>query len=101
MVDEVGMNDRQLVEVSREFRRGLLSCESSEMMCMIVSSALGGYLSAVFGIECEVEEVDFGHTNHVWLKLADGRILDPTADQFGLPAVYLGEVPEKYKEWMG
>jgi hypothetical protein len=35
--------------------------------------------------------------NHVWIKLTDGRALDPTADQFNvlfpamkMPPVYLG-----------
>ena len=40
--------------------------------------------------------------DHVWLKLEDGRILDPTADQFtnmdgsAMPAVFLGKKPDWY-----
>ena len=41
--------------------------------------------------------------NHYWLKLPDGRILDPTASQFKtpegeeMPKMYLGEKPKWYK----
>ena len=37
--------------------------------------------------------------NHIWIRLADGRVLDPTADQFGdYPPVYLGDpLPELHK----
>lgn len=36
--------------------------------------------------------------DHIWLELSDGRVLDPTADQFplSLPPVYLGEQPMQY-----
>jgi len=36
--------------------------------------------------------------DHVWLRLADGRALDPTLDQFdvALPAVYLGKAIRRY-----
>jgi hypothetical protein len=64
-------------------------------MCFAVSAALQGYLSSC-GVETELVEADFGHTNHFWLRLPDGRILDPTADQFGLSPVYLGKLPTKY-----
>lgn len=49
------------------------------------------------GVETECVETDLGAMNHIWLRLPDGRALDPTADQFNrlfpamnLPAVYLG-----------
>ena len=31
---------------------------------------------------------------HVVLELPDGRVLDVTADQFGLDPVYLGPMPD-------
>jgi hypothetical protein len=65
---------------------------------MEVSAPLQGLLSAVYGIETSLEEADLGHTNHVFLRLPDGRILDATADQFDLPCVYLGPLPELYRE---
>jgi hypothetical protein len=59
----------------------------------------------VMGVETELVEADFGWTNHCWLALPDGRILDPTADQFvghgaTLPPVYLGPLPVIYQRWI-
>jgi hypothetical protein len=59
------------------------------MMCAVVSYSLQGYLSFL-GVTTELGEVDLKFSNHVFLKLPDGRILDATADQFGGPKVYLG-----------
>jgi hypothetical protein len=44
-------------------------------------------------VETQLERPRGGPLNHVWLRLSDGRALDPSADQFrlGLPPVYLGE----------
>jgi hypothetical protein len=81
-------------------RKGILGKRSSRMMCMAVSAPLQGLLAALYGVETELETVDFPESNHVWLRLPDGRILDATADQFGLEPVYLGEVPEIYRRWM-
>lgn len=85
------MTDAELIEVATDFRAGLLGGRPSTDMCFAVSAPLQGLLSALYGVETVLEEVDFGDTNHVWLRLADGRILDPTADQFGKAPVYLGE----------
>lgn len=94
------MTDKQLKRIAREFRRGILGKRPSKLMCMAVSAPLQGLLSALYGVECVLEELDFPQCNHVFLRLPDGRILDATADQFGLEAVYLGEVPDVYKNWM-
>jgi hypothetical protein len=65
-------------------------------MCAAVCYPLVTLLNMA-GVKCEIVESDLGDMNHVWLKLADGRALDPTADQFnrlyrmGLPPVYLGK----------
>jgi hypothetical protein len=95
------MTDKQLVSTARAMRRGILGKRSSADMCMVVSAPLQGFLSAVYMFDTTLEEVDFGETNHVFLRLSDGRILDATADQFGLEPVYLGEMPELYREWSG
>jgi hypothetical protein len=100
------MTDKQILATARAMRRGILGKKSSVDMCMVVSAPLQGYLSAVYGLETELEEVWFdetpqGTTNHVFLRLTDGRILDPTADQFGLEPVYLGEMPALYQAWIG
>ncbi len=91
------MTDKKLVKFASEFRKGMLGGEPSDMMCFAICSPLSTLLQ-MHGVECEVVEVDLGHCNHVWLRLSDGRALDPTADQFNrlfpdldLPPVYLGE----------
>lgn len=85
------MTDRQLRRIALDMRRGILGARPSRDMCMAVSAPLQGLLSAVYGFETTLETVDFAETNHVWLRLPDGRVLDATADQFGREAVYLGE----------
>jgi hypothetical protein len=99
------MNSRELKSVARGIRSGILGKRSSVDMCMVVSAPLQGMLSAVYGVACELEEVWFdetpqGTTNHVFLRLPDGRILDATADQFGLEPVYLGPMPTQYQAWI-
>lgn len=92
------MRSRELISIARQFRRGILGTRPSADMCMVVAAPLQGFLAAVYGIETVLVEVDFGTTNHVYLRLPDGRILDPTADQFpGMPDVYLGPWPELYE----
>lgn len=95
------MTDKALLRIARDFRKGILGKRPSRDMCFAVSAPLQGFLSALYGIQTELETVDFGDTTHVWLRLPDGRILDATADQFGLAAIYLGDVPELYKEMSG
>jgi hypothetical protein len=86
---ESEMTDGQLKRLSLQFRNGLISKRESEMMCGIVSYALQGYLSFL-GVDTKSEEVMLQFSNHVFLRLSDGRVLDATADQFGGPKVYLG-----------
>lgn len=85
------MSDADLIEFATEFREGILGDRSSRDMCAAVSWPLAGLL-CVFGVKCETVESDLGYCNHVWIKLAGGRVLDPTADQFDprYPPVYLG-----------
>lgn len=91
------MTDDEIIEVATEFREGILGGDSSAWMCAAVSWPLQSYLSVFHGIKSEAVESDLGDLNHVWLRLEDGRALDPTADQFNalfpamnLPPVYLG-----------
>ena len=90
------MTDAELLGFATEFRDGILGGLGSAWMCAAVCWPLSGLLSAC-GVPNEAVESDLGHMNHVWLRLADGRALDPTADQFNalfpnmnLPPVYLG-----------
>lgn len=90
------------------FRKGILGKRSSAAMCFAVCAPLQGYLS-MLGYDAEMVEgkmryKDVGiNSEHYWLRLSDGRIIDPTADQFKapdgsqMPAVYIGEKPEWYR----
>ncbi len=81
------MTDDELIEIAKEFREGILDGESSDLMCAMVSYPLAGLLH-FYGVECECEFGEMSDRNHVWIRLSDGRVLDPTADQFtGYPAV--------------
>lgn len=91
------VTDKQLIWFATEFRRGLIGRHSSVAMCCMICAPLASILS-LEGVEAEIVETDlsdkdFKVKNHLWLRLSDGRALDPTADQFdlGLPPVYLGE----------
>lgn len=95
------MTDAEIIETAREFRRGLLGDDPPGGRCAMVAWPLAGYLSFLGekGVETAECEYPDDHTmsgewaNHVWIVLADGRVLDPTADQFeiGLPDIYLGQ----------
>lgn len=94
------MNDAALKSVATKFRAGILDGRKSDLMCFAVCAPLQGYLRAAYNFETELVEaeidIDDGPCNHVWLRLADGRVLDPTIDQFKmfmgkrLPKVYIG-----------
>jgi hypothetical protein len=94
------MNDAELVSFATEFREGILGDDPPDMMCFAVCAPLvtllGLYGVPATMVEGDVYADDIRWCNHFWLKLVDGRVLDPTADQFNsivtepLPAVYLG-----------
>lgn len=94
------MTDKQLLRIARGVRKGILGKKPSADMCMAVSAPLQGILSALYDFQTTLENVDFPEIDHTFLRLSDGRILDATADQFGLEAVYLGPTPELYRAWM-
>jgi hypothetical protein len=88
------LNDRLVTEFAQSFRDGILDGGPSDMMCAAVSWPLAALLRCS-GLDCETVETkgvptEYGTVNHVWIRLSDGRALDPTADQFGYPPVYLG-----------
>lgn len=89
-----------------EFREGILDGQPSAFMCGAVCLPLASLLGTMgYGVKVIVGPVS--HENcfcyHTWLELDDGRILDPTADQFGrpngrrMPKVYLGPLPSWYR----
>lgn len=89
------MTDSELLQYASEFRAAIIANGESVRMCAAISDPLSAAL-AVKGVATTVMESDLGECNHVFLKLQDGRVLDPTADQFNwcsrrkLPGVYLG-----------
>ena len=88
------MNDKQLVKLARGFRSGLIGKRDSRGMCFMVCAPLRGLLS-VYGVVTELREITLKWTNHFVIVLEDGRVLDPTADQFdGLPPIYVGPMPK-------
>ncbi len=91
------------------FRAALLRGSSSAWMCAAVSAPLCAALE-ILGVKAQLVETDLGECNHVFLQLASGLYLDPTADQFNwcsrdqLPPVYLGSgaaIHEKAVPWPG
>lgn len=81
-----------------EFRKGILDGGPSMLMCYVVCWPLQALLS-VEGVETDLVKGTVGDQEHYWLKLPDGRIIDPTADQFpNLPSVYIGKQPTNYVE---
>lgn len=83
------MSDAQLKSVCLKFRKGLIKGREGDMMCGVVTYPLAAFLG-MMGVAAEIEEVDLKYSNHVFLILSDGRVLDATADQFGGPKVFLG-----------
>jgi hypothetical protein len=89
------MNDKQLVKFTAAFKRGILGKSSSDGACFMVCAPLVSLLN-LHGVAAELVNRKMGNGNHYWIKLADGRVLDPTAEQFNnrsvsqWPPVYLG-----------
>lgn len=94
----VGMNDKELKKFALDFRKGILGKRSSTSQCFNICAPLSTLLD-MHGVENKVVRGEVGeYGNHYWIELADGRILDPTADQFNVfpnanfPKVFLGTV---------
>lgn len=92
--------DKDILKFATSFRNGIVGRKKSKMRCYMVCAPLATLL-CMNGVACRLiqGEVDYADTwcNHFWIELADGRVLDPTADQFNglgdlpsLPKVYLG-----------
>lgn len=91
------MTDKQLIRYVRSFRYGIIGRRKSRAFCFMVCAPLETLLQLA-GVPCAISSGMVENWEHFWLTLPDGRILDPTADQFtlGLPPVYLGELPPAY-----
>ena len=100
------MSDAELKRVALDFREGLLGGGDSAFQCVAVCYPLASLLTTQ-GVDIRLATGTVSHSElfcyHTWLQLADGRILDPTADQFArpngrrMPKVYLGTQPRWYR----
>ena len=103
MISTMRVSNRRVSTLAIHFRRGILKNGRSGGMCFAICTALQGYLSFL-GYETEIVEGEVGDANHIWLRLPDGNILDPTADQFArpsgksMPEVYIGVLPQWYQQ---
>lgn len=105
------MTDAELIEFASEFRDGILDNGPSNRACYMVCAPLVGLLQFE-GIECKLVEFwfrpraneRFEAYQHFWIKLEDGRALDPTIDQFNYlfdecwSKVYLGPLTKYHVE---
>jgi len=102
---DAAMSDAELIECVKAFRDEILDGDSSFGRCAMVCWPLAGFLQFL-GIGARIAEtptieLSFCITNHVFIVLDDGRVLDPTADQFStsrrkLPPVYLGKPLKRF-----
>lgn len=112
------MTDKALIKLTLSFRKGILGKRDSTSMCFAICAPLQSYLGIITHMHYKLvhgsavhypdprlsAEFEPDFVEHYWLQLPDGRILDPTADQFAapdgspMPIVYLGERPEWYRE---
>ena len=96
--------DAELIDVCRDFRHGMIGEGTpGDGFCAMVSWPLAAYLRACCGINADCVQTDLkDHPTaqcyeHVWIRLADGRVLDPTFDQFCSEEpvdIYLGAATE-------
>lgn len=100
------MTDKQIISFTKKFRKGVLNGKKSRGMCFAICAPLVTLLNGV-GVKCELTRgvcnfIDNDTWQHDWITLQDGRIIDPTSDQFKkpdgspMPEIYLGEKPEWY-----
>ena len=99
------MNKKELLKMVKGFRYGLLGRKSGRKQCFVVSMPLQGFLTAI-GIKTKLIEGEvcyYRHwIGHFWLEMEDGKIIDPTAEQFStpkrkMPRVYIGAKPKWYR----
>lgn len=101
------MTDDELISACRDFRAGLLGEGASGLgMCAAVCWPLSSFLRACCGVDVECVETDLQNHpgspcyEHVWMRLPDGRVLDPTFDQFCSEEpvdIYLGPPTEFHR----
>jgi hypothetical protein len=106
------VKDDALKKIAVGFREGILDGRPSAGFCLMICLPLWAFIRAHIKGSRLVEkdfyfQGEYGDpktTNHFYIELPDGRILDPTADQFQrasgkFPKVYLGPMPVEYTSW--
>lgn len=104
MRDEWGpiRDDRELRRIARIAREHITLGAHPQGYCIAICVPLATYLTRRGVIAMDVHG-GVGDWQHTWIALSDGRILDPTADQFNrpgaarMPAIYLGARPAHYE----
>lgn len=97
------VTDRELLRVARAARECITLGARSSGYCAVVCVPLAAFLTR-HGCPADDVHGGVGEWQHTWIALRDGRILDPTADQFNrageprMPSVYLGPRPAHYME---
>lgn len=95
-------NDRELLRIARAARESITLGGKSSGYCVAICVSLVAYLTRR-GVAATDIHGAVGEWQHTWIALGDGRILDPTADQFNrpgaarMPPVYLGPIPAHYE----
>jgi len=96
--DNKPLLDKEIIRIVKEFVKGLLGNKPTVDKCYMVCSPLSAYLSFL-EIENTLTEGEVNEYHHFWITLSDGRIIDPTADQFGLLNIYLKNKPSYYRQY--
>lgn len=94
--------DSELIRIARSARERITLGGQSSGYCAVVCVPLAAYLTRR-GLPADDVRGAVGEWQHSWIALGDGRILDPTADQFNrhsvsrMPPIYLGARPAHYE----
>lgn len=102
------MDDNEILNFAKDFRKGFLNGRAPDNMCFILSNALSGMLNAA-GVENTLVEYEIDASNAKkdlevdvighWVIKINNKILDPTASQFkGMPQVFFGHRPIWYMD---
>lgn len=85
MAKKIETTDEEIRDIAKKFVKGLLSKKSTTDMCYLVCQPLQAYLYFL-NVDCKLTEGEIkfagNEWHHFWITLADGRIIDPTANQF-------------------
>jgi hypothetical protein len=86
--------------IAKEVRLFSLGKKPSRGACFALSLRVSAALAEA-GIPTTLDTTyvgdSSGRTDHWFLRLEDGQIVDATADQFGGPKVYVGAMPAHYQ----